>query len=139
MAHMSLMSIVDSQMSDDAAVGLRVDLLMRVRRVATQTALAERMGVSQSVLSKKIRGHVSWSVSDLRNAAYELGTTVSYLVGETDEPRPGPDAVVSPLSDSNRRPPLYIVGGSDDPASIEAECDWPGGWPDEDPKHKDAA
>ena len=87
------------------------------------------MDVSQSVLSKKVRGKVGWSVSDLRAAAYELGTTVSYLVGEIEDPSPLPEDM-SPLSDLNRRPSLYIVGGSD----------WEGmTWPDEAAKHKQAA
>jgi len=39
----------------------------------------------------------------------------------------------SPLSDSNRRPTLYIVDGSEQDDIAAAE------WPDEAPKMKDAA
>jgi transcriptional regulator with XRE-family HTH domain len=128
---MSILGIVDREMTDDAMVGVRVDMVMTVRRI-TQTALAEQMGVSQSVLSKKIRGSVTWSVSELISAAYHLGTSVAFLVGEIQEAGPTPDPVSSPVSDSNRRPPLYIVDGSG------LDDDGPGSWPSEPDKRKTA-
>ena len=73
--------------SADAAVGRRVHMLMWDRQL-TQTALAPRLGIEQSALSKKLRGQRGWSVDELLAVAAYLQTSVSYLVGETREEAP---------------------------------------------------
>lgn len=56
------------------------------------------------------------------------------MTGRINEDLPnGPIGGESPLSDSNRRPPLYIVGGSDFPTGLDGAE-----WPDEEPKEKAA-
>jgi transcriptional regulator with XRE-family HTH domain len=75
----------------DAEVGLRVHTLM-FRRKITQTALAPRVGMGQSSIAKKLRGDQKWTVAELRNIADALDTTISYLVGETDDDGDGTKA-----------------------------------------------
>ena len=102
----------------DELVGARAHALMWGQKI-TQTALAPAFGITQSALAKKLRGKNGWSLADLSILAEKLETTIAYLVGETDDPnRPGPRGgnsgllvgPESPLSDSNRRPPLYKSG-----------------------------
>lgn len=59
-------------------------MLMWDRQI-TQSALAPQLGIEQSALSKKLRGHRGWSVAELIVTASALGTTVGYLVGEVEE------------------------------------------------------
>ncbi|WP_430600877.1 helix-turn-helix domain-containing protein [Brevibacterium sp. K72] len=73
--------------SPDMLVGTRVHMLMWERGM-TQVALAPLLGITQTGLSKKLKGRVGWSVSDLLAVARELGTSVAYLVGETENRRP---------------------------------------------------
>lgn len=69
----------------DLEVGRRVNMRMWDRHV-TQTAIAPKLGISQSVMARKVRGQAGWSIAQLVAAARELGTTVAYLVGEIDDP-----------------------------------------------------
>ena len=73
--------------SPDVLVGTRVHMLMW-ERGTKQIALAPKLGITQTGLSKKLKGRVGWSVSDLIAVARELGTTVSYLVGESENRHP---------------------------------------------------
>lgn len=78
-------------MSIDTEVGLRVHEAMFRRRVS-QTALAPRMGISQSVLSRKLRGTVPWSLDDLWTAASALGIEAADLFPRSvDLPSPDPE------------------------------------------------
>lgn len=70
--------------SADAAVGRRVHMLMWDRQVK-QAELAMQLGIQQSALSKKLRGHRPWSLDELLTAARWLDTTAAYLIGESDE------------------------------------------------------
>ena len=86
--------------SPDMLVGTRVHMLMWERGVK-QIALAPKLGITQTGLSKKLKGRVGWSVSDLIAVARELDTTVAYLVGESenrhpDLPNGGSQSVVHP-------------------------------------------
>ncbi len=92
----------------DAEVGRRVHMIMWDRRV-TQTALGRLVGLDQSSLGKRLRGERGWSLDDLRAVAGALGTTIGYLVGESEEPQPdGPDeGSESHLRESNPRPIHY--------------------------------
>ncbi|MGX1932080.1 helix-turn-helix domain-containing protein [Microbacterium resistens] len=54
----------------------------------TQTALAARLGFTQSGLSKKLHGRTGWSIDELGTVARELNSSISYLVGEVEDPHP---------------------------------------------------
>ncbi|ERG63487.1 hypothetical protein L332_03330 [Agrococcus pavilionensis RW1] len=71
----------------DVLVGQRVHQLMWSRRIS-QTDFAPRLGFQQSSLSKKLRGTRGWSLDETAAAARALGTTVAFLIGETDDPAP---------------------------------------------------
>ena len=57
-------------------------------RKLTKKALTEALGLSQPTGSKKLNGHVAWSVPELLTVAHTLGTSVAYLVGEVDDDAP---------------------------------------------------
>ncbi|NCT90217.1 helix-turn-helix transcriptional regulator [Cellulomonas sp. APG4] len=63
----------------DVEIGRNVHHLMWDRRL-TQTAMSEAMGMTQSVLSKKLRGAITWTARDLAGAATVLGVTIDELV-----------------------------------------------------------
>lgn len=75
----------------DAEVGKRVHMRIWDSKL-TQTAVAEAIGVPANTFGRKIRGERKWALIELMNLATVLQTTVSYLVGETEDPRPvGPN------------------------------------------------
>jgi|GEM_PF-5624302 len=76
----------------DEQIGANVHQLMWQRRI-TQTALAPRMGIAQTVLSKKLRGAVTWTARDLANVATVFGVTMDELVWPQSG-RPSPVAIV---------------------------------------------
>lgn len=63
----------------DEQIGANVHQLMWQKRI-TQTAMAPRMSLTQSVLGRKIRGQVTWTARDLANAARILGVSIDDLV-----------------------------------------------------------
>ncbi len=63
----------------DCEIGRRVHALMWDKRI-TQTAMAPRMGLTQSVLGRKLRGVVTWTARDLAAAATILGVSIDELV-----------------------------------------------------------
>lgn len=69
--------------SIDALLGERVHQEMWRRRVS-QTTMAPFLGVTQSVLSRKLRGAVSWSVADLYAAASVLAVEPETLLPRLD-------------------------------------------------------
>ena len=71
----------------DAEVGRAVHMLMWDRQVK-QAELSKRLGIQQSALSKKLRGHRPWTVDELIVTAAFLQTSVGYLVGELREEEP---------------------------------------------------
>lgn len=97
----------------DAVIGRRVHQLMWDRQI-TQTDFGRRIGVDQSSLAKRLRGKRGWSTSEVKAAADELGVSVGYLFGETENVTPpnGPDAAKWAPSGSNRRPADYRAVGS---------------------------
>ncbi|WP_442960386.1 helix-turn-helix domain-containing protein [Pseudoclavibacter sp. 8L] len=54
-----------------------------------QGDLAPVLGIQQTALSRKLRGERKWTLDELRTVARALNTTTSYLLGETENPRPG--------------------------------------------------
>lgn len=68
----------------DAAIGRRVHQIMWDRQM-TQVRLGAMLGMDQSSVAKRLRGKLGWSATVLLATASALDTTVSYLVGETDD------------------------------------------------------
>jgi transcriptional regulator with XRE-family HTH domain len=112
---MSVTDLIAEMPSADAAIGARIHQLMFLRGV-TQVKLAARLGVAQTTVSKKVRGSVGWSTDDLLVVSDTLKTSIAYLFGESEDPRPidphtqkGPDRGGSgpslPDLDSNQEPP----------------------------------
>ncbi|WP_185934425.1 helix-turn-helix domain-containing protein [Actinobaculum suis] len=52
------------------------------RRKMQQTDLADKIGVAPATLSRKLRGHVGWSASDVVGAAVALGVPITELLPE---------------------------------------------------------
>lgn len=77
----------DTERPTDAAIGLRVHLIMWERRI-TQLELGEAIGMDQSSLGKRLRGDRGWTPDQVVAVARALGTTVAYLFGETSELTP---------------------------------------------------
>jgi transcriptional regulator with XRE-family HTH domain len=70
-------------MSIDAMVGERLHLQMWQRQIP-QTRLADRLGVTQGTLSRKLRGKSPWSLDELYEAAAALGCDVTDLLPQLD-------------------------------------------------------
>lgn len=70
-------------MSIDAAVGQSLHMMMWQRGIP-QTRLAKRLGVTQSTLSRKLRGRTAWSLDELYAAAGAMGCTVEELLPHLD-------------------------------------------------------
>lgn len=66
----------------DAELGRRINARMWDAKV-TQMALAPRLGLDQSSLSKKMRGDRPWYWREVVIVAEVLGVTVGELAGET--------------------------------------------------------
>lgn len=73
----------------DAEIGRRAHMLMWDGQ-RTVRNVAEAMGINPDSLSRKLKGTTGWAASELVAVAGVLSTSVSYLVGEDDEPK-GPD------------------------------------------------
>jgi transcriptional regulator with XRE-family HTH domain len=56
------------------------------RAKVTQKGLAAHLGISQPSIAARLNGTTQWTLRDLLSTSALLGTTVAYLVGETDEP-----------------------------------------------------
>ena len=51
----------------------------------TKKDLAVALGLSVATASRKLNGHIDWTVTELVRLADVLNTSVAYLVGETPE------------------------------------------------------
>lgn len=91
----------------DAEIGERVHMLMFRRRV-TGRALAGGIGVTPSVLSKKLRGTSAWSARQVADAAGVLRVSVSELYGEVPSTGPTPEQPTSKRKVAGSNP----AGGS---------------------------
>lgn len=75
----------------DIAVGKRVHTRIWDAKL-TQEAVARSIGVDAGTFGRKLRGERKWALIELVNLATVLRTTSSYLLGETEDPRPvGPN------------------------------------------------
>lgn len=92
----------------DATIGERIHALMWRQKIS-QASFAKTLGVSQSAMSKKLRGERPWYTAELIATADAFNVTVGYLFGETQKaPTPKSEGHdLSHLSDSNRRPIHY--------------------------------
>lgn len=57
----------------------------------SQVQLAAAMGLSQSQVSKRLRGAIAFNTDELEQVATALGTTVLSLLGAGNETAPRPD------------------------------------------------
>ena len=78
---------MDTTDAVDAAIGERVHLWMWRTRVS-QMDLAERLEMTQSSLSRKLRGISPWSASEVLRVAQVLEVSVAWVYGEPDAVRP---------------------------------------------------
>ncbi len=60
-------------------VAERIAIWLR-RRSQPAAALADALGVTQATMSRKLKGHVTWSVTDLARAAGFLDVSVEALI-----------------------------------------------------------
>ena len=66
-------------------IGARIEERRKAAGIKSQSALARRVGMPQSTMSSLIKRPYRWSPY-LPQLARELGTTVEYLAGETNDP-----------------------------------------------------
>lgn len=82
----------------DAELGRRAHMIMWDRKLK-QKQVAGMLSISSDALGRKLKGERGWALAEVISLAGVLNTSVSYLVGESDEPHPdGPSEV------SNLRP-----------------------------------
>ena len=68
----------------DARIGRRVHEMLWDQGMR-QVDFAERVGMTQSAVAKRLRGELGWRSGHLVQAAVALRTSVAYLIGETDD------------------------------------------------------
>lgn len=105
-----------TERSVNALVGERVHQALWRRKI-TQTQFAPMLGVTQSALSRKMRGERAFGVDELLDISEYLDIPITDLLPKRKDPHPdGPDGgSTSRLRESNSRPFHYL---SDEPASI---------------------
>lgn len=95
-------------MTPDEALGRVIHMAMWERRVS-QSALAPKLGMDQSTLSKKLRGLRPWEFSEFIAAADELHIDARDLLsgmwGPTDAPISMPPVDVAPVAQRIELPP----------------------------------
>jgi len=103
---------VEKLKSEDVA--RRIEICMVLSGVRSVTELHRLTGLNRSTLSLKLSGVRKWQIEDLQIIATRLRTSLAYLMGETDNPKPvigrrGDAAEVAvPLVELKRR--LDFVG-----------------------------
>ena len=71
----------------DALIGQRVHHVLWRRKIP-QTELAATLGITQSTLSRRLRGESAWFAGDLVALSEALGVSVGWLFGEEETVRP---------------------------------------------------
>lgn len=90
--------------NSDAMIGERIHALLWRSRLS-QATFAKTLGVSQSTMSKKLRGERPWYTGELIATSQALDVTIAYLYGETKEaPTPKGGGHTLPDLDSNQEP-----------------------------------
>jgi transcriptional regulator with XRE-family HTH domain len=85
----------------DVLIGERIHQIMWRQRM-TQGQLAARLGLTQTGVSRKIRGERPWFARELLQVAAALNTQVSALLPVEFDPNP--PVVPLPRLDSNQQP-----------------------------------
>ncbi len=67
------------------ATAERITQLLFRTRLRSVAALARATHIDRATLSVKMHGHRRWYLDELQAIARVLGTSVSYLIGETDD------------------------------------------------------
>ena len=75
--------------------GMRSDRIVGLlwTREVSISEFARVLGMAQPTLSMKLHGKRRWYLEEVLEVADALGTTVAYLTGETEDPRPYVEAV----------------------------------------------
>jgi transcriptional regulator with XRE-family HTH domain len=71
----------------DVLIGQRVHHVLWRRKIQ-QRELATTLGITQSTLSRRLRGESAWFAGDLVALADALGVSVGWLFGEEETVRP---------------------------------------------------
>lgn len=98
-------------MTTDQAIGERVHREMWRQRT-TQTRLAEKLGITQTAVSRKIRGERPWFATEVVAVADALGVSVAALYGLKGDDWPEPDpgqAINSGWTSPSRRAVMALV------------------------------
>ena len=82
-------TVLDHTQTDNVVRGERVAALLWARGV-TRRELANRCEINNTALSAKLHGRRRWYLNEVASIAEALDTTVGYLIGEEDDPKPGP-------------------------------------------------
>lgn len=78
---------------------------LRGRYGRSQADLAEVIQVTQSQMSKRLKGRVPFTLDDIERFAEYFGITASQLLGYAEAPRPdGPGGSLRARRDSNSQP-----------------------------------
>lgn len=89
---------MDSPYGGDVAAEVRAEM---ARQRVSQTALADRLDVSQAYVSRRLTGDVPFDVEELREVAFILGVRVEQFI--TGTPAAAPDAERHPVPQRRRR------------------------------------
>lgn len=116
---MSTITPIQQPTDIGAVVAAELRVLM-ARYHVTQAALADLIGVSQSQMSKRMKGKIPIDIFELEKLADFFEVSVADLVGGQQKPRPdgGPDGgsrvvqMERARRDSNSQPSDPKVGGS---------------------------
>jgi transcriptional regulator with XRE-family HTH domain len=84
-------------------VGERI-LLLRRRKGLTQPELAQQTGMGISTLNRIEKGHQSMAMDKVVALVHVLGTTADYLLGLSDEPERGKEALSNVAAEPPKRP-----------------------------------
>jgi len=99
------MTTVTTEQSVDIQIGERVHQMLFRKRLS-QTKVAPKMGISQSVLSRKLRGEIIWTAEDVLAAAQILDVPVTALLPRLDlnqQPSGSPSPQVGAIIPMPRR------------------------------------
>lgn len=99
---MTIANVNEPLRPTEALMGERVHNLIWRAKI-TQTAFARTLGLSQTALSRKLRGDRAFTLDEILAVSRELRVSLDYLFGRSDDM--GPDSANLPQTD-------YEVQGS---------------------------
>lgn len=77
---------VTTAVMDPQARVIREIKVLLIRRDMNQTDLADRIGVKQAYMSRRMTGEIPFDVYELQNIAVALGVSIRDLFSDDDEP-----------------------------------------------------